>query len=144
MRRSNYVEKKFEKIFHNFFYFVPKNSLGFLIRKLPLLHFFSKRWQSYGHLYLLASEALHIVRIANITKPLRILYQISKVFLNLAQAALSAMTLPHLVNIYMYKTIEARVNTIAIPTTGKSCSLYQELLKPVWVIYQQRLKEFLI
>ena len=24
------------------------------------------------------------------------------------------------VNIYMYKTIEARVNTVAIPTTGKS------------------------
>ena len=40
------------------------------------------------------------------------------------------------VNIYMYKTIEARVNTIAIPTTGKSCSLYRELLKPLWVIYQ--------
>ena len=29
----------------------------------------------------------------------------------------------HTVNIYMYKTIEARVNTVAIPTTGKSCSL---------------------
>ena len=28
------------------------------------------------------SEALHIVRIANITKPLWILYQISKLFLN--------------------------------------------------------------
>ena len=36
----------------------------------------------------------------------------------------------------MYKTIEAGVNTVAIPTTGKSCSLYQELLKPLWVIYQ--------
>ena len=35
------------------------------------------------------------------------------------------------VNIYMYKTIEARVNTIAIPTTGKSCSLYWELLHPI-------------
>ena len=44
----------------------------------------------------------------------------------------------------MYKTIEARVNTVAIPTTGKSCSLYRELLKPLWVIYQQRLKEFLL
>ena len=70
----------------------------------------------------------------------------------------------HTVNIYMYKTIEARVNTVAIPTTatGKSCSLYQELLnsiptghgrnqpiyehhvtkagrnrvKPLWVFYQ--------
>ena len=31
----------------------------------------------------------------------------------------------------MYKTIEARVNTVAIPTTGKSCSLYRELLKPL-------------
>ena len=40
------------------------------------------------------------------------------------------------VNIYMYKTIQARVNTVAIPTTGKYCSLYQELLKPLWVIYQ--------
>ena len=27
------------------------------------------------------------------------------------------------VNIYMYKTIEASVNTVAIPTTGKSCTL---------------------
>ena len=35
------------------------------------------------------------------------------------------------VNIYMYKIIEARVNTVAIPTTGKSCSLYRELLKPL-------------
>ena len=39
-------------------------------------------------------------------------------------------------NIYMYKTIQARVNTVAIPTTGKSCSLYWKLLKPLWVIYQ--------
>ena len=31
----------------------------------------------------------------------------------------------------MYKTREARVNTVAIPTTGKSCSLYQELLHPI-------------
>ena len=45
-------------------------------------------------------------------------------------------TWPCTVNIYMYKTIEARVITIAIPTTGKSCSLYRELLKPLWVIYQ--------
>ena len=35
------------------------------------------------------------------------------------------------VNIYMYKTIEARVNTVAIPTTGKSCSLYWELFHPI-------------
>ena len=28
-------------------------------------------------------------------------------------------------NIYMYKTIEANANTAAIPTTGKSCNLYQ-------------------
>ena len=39
--------------------------------------------------------------------------------------------------LYTYKTIEARVNTVAIPTNGKSCSLYRELLKPLWVIYQQ-------
>ena len=32
---------------------------------------------------------------------------------------------------YMYKTIQARVNTVAIPTTGKSCSLYWELLHPI-------------
>jgi hypothetical protein len=36
----------------------------------------------------------------------------------------------------MYKTIQARVNTVAIPTTGKSCSLYTvslywELLHPI-------------
>ena len=31
----------------------------------------------------------------------------------------------------MYKTIEANANTIAIPTTGKSCSLYWELLHPI-------------
>ena len=70
--------------FSQFFYFVPKNSLGFLIRKLPLLHFFPKDDRATVYLYLLASEALHIVRIANIAKPLRILYQISKLFLNLA------------------------------------------------------------
>ena len=40
------------------------------------------------------------------------------------------------VNIHMYKTIEARVNTIAIPTTGIYPTLYRELLKPPWVIYQ--------
>ena len=31
----------------------------------------------------------------------------------------------------MYKTIEARVNTVAIPTNGKSCSLYWKLLHPI-------------
>ena len=31
----------------------------------------------------------------------------------------------------MYKTIEARVNNVAIPTTGKSYSLYWELLHPI-------------
>ena len=31
----------------------------------------------------------------------------------------------------MYKTIEARVNTVAIPTTGKCRSLYWELLHPI-------------
>ena len=35
------------------------------------------------------------------------------------------------VDIYMYKTIQARVNTVAIPTTGKYCSLYWELLHPI-------------
>ena len=29
------LKKKLKIIFRNFFYFVPKNSLGFLIRKLP-------------------------------------------------------------------------------------------------------------
>ena len=33
--------------------------------------------------------------------------------------------------IYMYKTVQARVNTVAISTTGKSCSLYWELLHPI-------------
>ena len=37
----------------------------------------------------------------------------------------------HTVNICMYKTIEANANAIAIPTTGKSCSLYWELLHPI-------------
>ena len=40
------------------------------------------------------------------------------------------------VNIYMYKTIQARVNTVEIPTTGIYPTLYRELLKPLWVIYQ--------
>ena len=40
------------------------------------------------------------------------------------------------VNIYMYKTIQARVNTVEIPTTGIYPTLYQELLQPLWVIYQ--------
>ena len=54
------------------------------------------------------------------------IYDKCKIFLMIA----------YTVNIYMYKTIEANANTIAIPTTGKSCSLYQELLKPLWAIYQ--------
>jgi hypothetical protein len=37
---------------------------------------------SYVHLYLLASEALHIGHIGNMTKPLWILYQLGKLFLN--------------------------------------------------------------
>ena len=35
----------------------------------------------------------------------------------------------------MYKTIGARVNTVAIPTTGKSYSLYWELLHPILGIH---------
>ena len=44
----------------------------------------------------------------------------------------------------MYKTIEANANIVAIPTTGKSCSLYQELLKPLWVkfIYYEKATKF--
>ena len=61
---------------------IPKNSLGFLIGKHPLLWFFAQRWLSYVHLYLLASEALHIGRIGNMTKPLWILYQLGKLLLN--------------------------------------------------------------
>ena len=45
----------------------------------------------------------------------------------------------HTVNIYSYKTIEANGNTGVIPTTSKSFSLYRELLKPLWVIYQKML-----
>ena len=67
-----------------FFHFISKNTLGFLIKKHPLLYFFDKRWSSYVHLYLLGSEALHIVFIENIAKLLWILYQISKFYLNLA------------------------------------------------------------
>ena len=37
------LKKKLKIIFRNFFYFLPKNSLGFLIKKLSLLHFFSER-----------------------------------------------------------------------------------------------------
>ena len=43
-----------------------------------------------------SSQALHMVSSENFAKPLRILYQISKLFLNLAQAIFFAMTLPHL------------------------------------------------
>ena len=35
----------------------------------------------------------------------------------------------------MYKTIQARVNTVAIPTTGKFPSLYWELLHPLLGIH---------
>ena len=34
----------------------------------------------------------------------------------------------------MYKTVEANANTVAIPTTDKSCSLHRKLLKPLLVI----------
>ena len=43
------------------------------------------------------------------------------------------------VNIYRYKTMEANGNTGVIPTASKSFSLYGELLKPLWVIYQKML-----
>ena len=43
----------------------------------------------------------------------------------------------HTVNVYRYKTIETNANTGDIPTTSKSFSLYRELLKPLWVIYQK-------
>ena len=76
------LKKKMQNYFFIFFYLKPKNSLGFSFGIHPLLQFFSKRWLSYVHLYLLASEALHIGRIGNMTKPLWILYQLSKLFLN--------------------------------------------------------------
>ena len=41
------------------------------------------------------------------------------------------------VNISRYKTIEANGSTGVIPTASKSFSLYQELLQPLWVIYQK-------
>ena len=75
------LKKKMQTFFFKFFYLKSKNSLGFLIGKHPLLQFFSKQWLSYVHLYLLASEALHIGRIGNMTKPLWILYQLGKLFL---------------------------------------------------------------
>ena len=37
----------------------------------------------------------------------------------------------HCKYIYMYKTIQARVNTVANPTTGKCRILYWELLHPI-------------
>ena len=46
--------------------------------------------------------ALHMLSFENFAKPLWILYQISKLFLDLAQAISSAMTLPHL----MYTSYE--------------------------------------
>ena len=55
---------------------------------------------------------------------------------SLEQMASAVLTQAFTVNIYMYKTIQARVNTVAIPTTGIYPTLYQELLKPLWVIYQ--------
>ena len=50
---------------------------------------------------------------------------------SLEQMAPAVLTQAFTVNIYMYKTIQARVNTVAIPTTGKCCSLYWELLHPI-------------
>ena len=62
--RSNYFEKKkSEKFLHIFFYFVTKKSLGFLIKKTPLLHLFPKNDRAT---FIYASEALHIVFSANI------------------------------------------------------------------------------
>ena len=37
----------------------------------------------------------------------------------------------HCKYIYVQNYIQARVNTVAIPTTGKYCSLYWELLHPI-------------
>ena len=94
-----------QTFFFKFFYLIPKNSLGFLIGKHPLLWFFAQRWLSYVHLYLLASEALHIGRIGNMTKPLWILYQLSRPILNFGYGRKSVTTLPHLWYIGMYRNI---------------------------------------
>ena len=50
----------------------------------------------------LLSKALLIGRIKKITKPLQILYQISKFFLNFGQGRNSVMTLPHLICIALF------------------------------------------
>ena len=50
------------------------------IKRKFLVHIFQQAFLKTSILE--TSEALHIVRIANITKPFRILYQISKLFLN--------------------------------------------------------------
>ena len=53
----------------------------------------------------LASEALHIGCILNIKKTLRILHQLSKLFLNFGQGRKSVKTLPHLLQItYLFKS----------------------------------------
>ena len=56
---------------------------------------------------------LPIVRDANITKLLQILYKVNKLFLNLALAISFAMTLPHLINMNIMFTMKSNTHVIS-------------------------------
>ena len=73
-----------KKIYIFFYFWLESNYVFISYQKLPLV--FSLKNTPYFNFLtkdLLASEALHIVCIENIAKPLWILHQISKFYLNL-------------------------------------------------------------
>ena len=75
-----------------------KNPLVFSLENIPHFKFLPNdvSAMSIFNNVLLLRPCMHIVCIANITKPIIILYQISKLFLNFGYAILYAMTPPHL------------------------------------------------
>ena len=82
LSRSNSVEKRCDFFLH-FFYFVSENSLGFLsLGNTPHFDLLLKDVSTISIYSSLLLKPCNIVCIANITKPLWILYQNSKLLLN--------------------------------------------------------------
>ena len=77
------LKKTVYSFWFKFFDFIPKNSRGFSLENIPYFNFLTKNgWAMSIFKFLLNSETLHNVGSANITNPLRILFQVSKLFLD--------------------------------------------------------------
>ena len=89
-----------------------------------------------------ASEALHICHIGNIAKPLWILYQLSKFFLNFGYGRKSVTTLPHLMARRLRQSGQKTYLAILLWslqqwTNFESISYYFSLIDPLPKIWNQ-------